>query len=316
MISYLWMKAGNLYLRKMKKAFIQLHIAVLFAGFTAILGKLITLNEGMLVLYRMLLSALVLAVILVIREELEILSFKKALKLFVVGIIVALHWLTFYGSIKYSNVSVAVTCLSAIGFFTSFFEPLIIKRKIDIAEAALGILAIIGIYLIFNFYPEYKTGIIFGLISAMLASIFPIFNKQLLDRHSPKTVTFYEMTGGFLSLCLITPFYLLFFPASYFVPTFSDWMWLLVLAIICTVISFILQLNALKVLSAFTANLTYNLEPVYSIILAFILFNENKFLGKGFYLGIGLILLAVSLQMLREWNKIKVRRLDIKSSQH
>ncbi len=295
----------------MKKAFIQLHIAVLFAGFTAILGKLIMLNEGMLVLYRMLLSALALAIILLVRKEFKLIPIKNALKIFKVGVIVALHWVTFYGSIKYSNVSVSVTCLSAIGFFTSFFEPIIMRRKIDATEVALGILAIAGIYLIFNFYPEYKTGIVFGIISAMLASIFPIFNKGLLEKFSSKTVTLYEMTGGFLSLCIIIPFYLQFFPASYFIPAFSDWMWLLVLAIICTVISFILQLNALKVLSAFTANLTYNLEPVYSIILAFMLFNENKFLGKGFYMGFGLILLAVTLQMLREWKKIKLRKIKI-----
>ncbi len=294
----------------MKKAFLQLHIAVLFAGFTAIFGKLILLNEGMLVFYRMLLSALVLLIILVIQKELVKVPIKNVCQLFGVGIIVALHWVTFYGSIKYSNISVSVTCLSAIGFFTSFFEPLIMKRRMDVAEVALGLLVIAGIYLIFNFFPEYKTGIIFGIISAMLASLFPIFNKALLENFSAKTVTLYEMTGGFLSLCIIVPFYLKFFPAAYFIPTFSDWMWLLVLAVVCTVISFILQLNALKVLSAFTANLTYNLEPVYSIILAFILFNENKFLGRGFYLGFSLILLAIILQMMREWQKVKKKKLQ------
>ena len=148
----------------MKKAFIQLHIAVLFAGFTAILGRLIDLNEGMLVLYRMLLSALTLAIILFFRKELIKISFKNILMLFGIGAIIALHWVTFYGSIKYSNVSVSVTCLSAIGFFTSFLEPLITRRKLDITEVLLGLLAIAGIYLIFNFYPEYKTGIIFGIL--------------------------------------------------------------------------------------------------------------------------------------------------------
>ncbi|MEO8569958.1 MAG: EamA family transporter, partial [Ginsengibacter sp.] len=166
----------------MKKAFLQLHIAVLLAGFTAILGKLIDLNEGMLVLYRMLLSAVLLGLILLYRKEFERISFVDALKIFGVGTIVAMHWVTFYGSIKYSNVSVSVTCLSAIGFFTSFFEPLIKRRRIDGVEVALGLLAIAGIYLIFNFYPEYKTGIIFGIISAMLASLFPIYNKSFLEK--------------------------------------------------------------------------------------------------------------------------------------
>ena len=289
----------------MKKAFLQLHVAVLLAGFTAILGKLIELNEGMLVLYRMLLSAILLGLILLYRKEFARISFLEILKIFGVGAIVAMHWVTFYGSIKYSNVSVSVTCLSAIGFFTSFFEPLIKRRKIDVVEVALGLLAIAGIYLIFNFYPEYETGIIFGIISAMLASLFPIYNKSFLEKFSPKMVTFYEMSGGFISLCIIVPMYLNFFPAEYFIPTFSDWMWLLILAVFCTVLSFILQLNALKLISAFTANLTYNLEPVYSIILAFIIFRENKFLGKGFYFGFALILLAVTLQMMREWKQRK-----------
>ena len=292
----------------MKKAFLQLHIAVLLAGFTAILGKLIDLNEGMLVLYRMLLSAALLGLILLYRKEFARISFVDILKIFSVGAIVAMHWVTFYGSIKYSNVSVSVTCLSAIGFFTSFFEPLIKRRKIDVVEIALGLLAIAGIDLIFNFYPEYKTGIIFGIISAMLASLFPIYNKSFLEKFSSKMVTFYEMSGGFISLCIIVPIYLKFSPAKYFIPTFSDWMWLLILAVFCTVLSFILQLNALKLISAFTANLTYNLEPVYSIILAFIIFRENKFLGKGFYFGFALILLAITLQMLREWKHRKIKK--------
>ncbi len=297
----------------MKKAFFQLHIAVLLAGFTAIFGKLIDLNEGILVGYRMLISAVALGLILFFRKELEKISFSNTMKFFAVGAIVALHWVFFYGSIKYSNVSVSVTCLSAIGFFTSFMEPLIMKRKIDIVEVLLGLLAIAGIYLIFNFYPEYKRGIIFGIISALLACLFPIFNKSLLKEFSPKIVTFYEMSGGFIALCFIVPIYLHFFPATYFIPTAADFLWLLILSLVCTVFAFILSLNALKYISAFTVNLTYNFEPIYSIILAFIIFKENKFLGKGFYFGLGLVLLAVSLQMARVWserksaiNKIKI----------
>lgn len=228
--------------------------------------------------------------------------------LFGIGAIIALHWVTFYGSIKYSNVSVSVTCLSAIGFFTSFLEPLITRRKLDTTEVLLGLLAIAGIYLIFNFYPEYKTGIIFGILSALLACLFSIFNKKILRNFSSQIVTLYEMAGGFIALCFILPFYFRFFPPEYFLPTLSDWMWLLVLAWICTVFAFILSLNALKKISAFTVNLSYNLEPVYSIILAFIIFNENKFLGTGFYLGFSLILLAIILQMKRVWNERKLKK--------
>ncbi|MEO6455331.1 MAG: DMT family transporter [Ginsengibacter sp.] len=283
----------------MKKAFIQLHIAVFLAGFTAILGKLITLNEGLLVWYRLLITAITLALILFFKKEIEILSFRNSVKMFFIGSIVALHWVSFYGSIKYSNISVSLTCLSAIGFFTAIVEPLIMKRKIDFFEIFLGLLAIAGIYLIFDFYPEYKLGILFGIVSALLASLFPIFNKNLLKKYSPKTVTLYEMCGGFLALTIIIPFYLKLFPAKYYLPNATDWMWLLILAWFCTVYSFILQLNALKKISPFTANLTYNLEPIYGIILAFIIFHENKFLGSAFYYGLSLILLAVIIQTIR-----------------
>ncbi len=283
----------------MKKAFLQLHFAVILAGFTAILGKLITLNEGLLTAYRMLLTVVILAIILLFKKQLKKLSWKNTLTLFGVGAIISLHWVSFYGSIKYANVSVSVTCLSTIGFFTSLFEPLIRRRRVDFVEVFLGMLAIAGVYLIFNFYPEYKTGIIFGIISAMLACLFPILNKTLLNRFSPNTVTLYEMSGGFITLCFILPIYLQFFPASYFIPNSTDWLWLLILAGVCTVFAFNLSLQALKHISAFTTNLTYNFEPVYSIILAFIIFKENKFLGPGFYFGFALILLAVSLQMVR-----------------
>jgi drug/metabolite transporter (DMT)-like permease len=294
-----------LVLKKLKKAFLQLHFAVILAGFTAILGKLIELNEGLLTSYRMLFSAVILAIVLFFRKELKRLSRKNTLQLFGVGAIVSLHWVFFYGSIKYSNVSVSVTCLSTIGFFTSLFEPLIMKRRVDFVEVLLGILAIAGVYLIFNFYPEYKTGIIFGIISAMLACLFPIINKNLLVTFSPRIVTLYEMTGGFIALCFILPVYLQFFPAKYFIPTSTDFLWLIILAGVCTVYAFNLSLNALKHISAFTTNLTYNFEPVYSIILAFIIFKENKFLGAGFYFGFALILLAVSLQMVRVYQERK-----------
>lgn len=299
----------------MKKAFLQLHLAILLAGFTAILGKLIVLNEGYLTLYRMGISAITLGVILLIRKAFIKVPKKQILQMLGVGCIIALHWVSFYGSIKYSNVSVSVTCLSAIGFFTSIFEPIIMRRRIDPGEMLLGLLAIAGIYLIFNFYPEFKTGIIFGIISAMLACLFPIFNKSILKTVKPQMVTFYEMTGGVLALFVILPVYLHFFPAAYFIPTTSDFIWLLILSWVCTVFAFILSLNALKHISPFTTNLSYNFEPIYSIILAFIIFKENQFLGSGFYAGFSLIILAVSLQMMRVYRDRK-KEMDFEMTPH
>ena len=284
----------------MKRAFLQLHIAVFLAGFTAILGKLITLDAGVLVWYRMLITSVTLIILMIFSKQLVILSIRSALSLFGVGTIVALHWVAFYASIKYSNVSVSLTCLSATGFFTAFIEPLIRQKKIDPYEFLLGAFAIAGITLIFDFHPQFKTGIIFGIISALLASIFPILNKDILYKHPPKIVTLYEMFGGFALLSILLPFYITTFPGTNLVPTPWDWAWLMVLALLCTVFTFILQLNALQKISAFTSNLTYNLEPVYGIILGFVIFHENKYLKNAFYFGLGLILIAVVLQMARE----------------
>src|SRR5882757_8685377 len=279
----------------MKKALIQLHIAVFLAGFTAILGKLINLNEGLLVWYRLFITVATLFFLLYIKKRLQKIAVKDMLKIFGVGAIVGAHWVTFYGSVKYANVSVALVCFSATGFFTAFFEPLILKRKIALVEVLLGLLAISGIYIIFDFHPQFKTGIIFGIISAIGSALFPIFNKKLLERFTPHTLTLYELGGGLLTVTLLVPFYLLYFPATYYLPTANDWIGLIILAWLCTVLCFDLQLNALKKISAFTANLTYNLEPVYGIIMAFIFFKENESLDVHFYIGVGLIALAVVL---------------------
>ncbi len=285
----------------MRKAFIQLHIAVFFAGFTAILGKLIGLNEGLLVWYRLLITVLLLWLILFIKKSLQVLALKDIIEIFAVGFIVAVHWVTFYGSVKYGTASIAVICISATGFFTSFFEPLIFRRKIVLFDILLSLVSIVGIFIIFDFHPQYKVGIIFGIFSAMGVSLFPIFNKKLLQRFSPATLTLYEMGGGLLTLTIIIPFYLLFFPALYYLPTALDWIWLVILAGVCTVLCFDLQLNALKKISPFTSNIAYNMEPVYGIILAFIVFKENKLLDIHFYLGLALILLSVILQTARVW---------------
>ena len=289
----------------MKKALLQLHLAVFFAGFTAILGVFIKLNEGLLVWYRLLITVVTLFILLYIKKQLQKIALKDVLKFFGVGAIVAMHWVTFYGSVKYANASVALVCFSATGFFTSFLEPLILKKRVVFIEVALGLLAIAGIYIIFDFHPQYKLGIAFGIISAVGSALFPIFNKEFVKRFTPQTVTLYELGGGLIALTLLVPFYLMQFPAAYYSPTSTDWIWLLVLAWFCTVLSFDLQLNALKKISAFTANLTYNLEPVYGIIMAFIFFKENEQLNYQFYIGVGLILLAVVLQMIRVYFQAK-----------
>jgi drug/metabolite transporter (DMT)-like permease len=280
----------------MRKSFLQLHMAVFLAGFTGVLGRLITLNAALLVWYRLLITVLVLWVIYLLKRNGRPISLAGMARITGVGVIVALHWVSFYASIKYANVSVALVCFSAIGFFTAILEPLITRKPFNKNELLLGLLVIAGIYLIFHFDPKYKTGIIVGLISALLASLFTVCNRLLVQRYKPETVTLYQLNGGFLFLTILLPFYLHFVPASHLIPTLSDTGWLLVLALFCTVWAFNLSMNALKKISAFTVNLTYNLEPVYGIALAFLLFREDKFLSSSFYIGLFLIILSVVLQ--------------------
>ncbi|HVW61642.1 MAG TPA: DMT family transporter [Puia sp.] len=287
----------------MKKAFIQLHIAVLLAGLTGVLGKLITLNEGLLVWYRLLLTAVALWMLALLQRGTFRIRRGDLLRIFGIGAIAALHWVAFYGSIKYSNVSVGLLCFSAVGFFTALIEPLIFRHRVDWVELFLGLLVIAGIFLIFQVDPRYKTGILIGLVSSLLGSLFPVLNKRVLERVPAATVTLYELTGGFVFLSILLPFYLGWFPAEKVLPDMRDWIWLLVLSLACTVLAFNLSMNALKRLSAFTVNLSYNLEPVYGILLAFALFREDKYLHGWFYTGFSLIILSIGLQMLRLWRK-------------
>jgi drug/metabolite transporter (DMT)-like permease len=287
----------------LKKAFIQLHVAVLLAGLTGVLGRLISLNEGLLVWYRLLITAAALWLLALLRRQAIGIDRRDIWRIFGIGAIAALHWVTFYGSIKYSNVSVGLVCFSAVGFFTALIEPLLLKHRVDGVELLLGLLVIVGIFFIFQVDPHYKTGILVGLVSAFLGSLFPVLNKKVLGRVAAATVTLYELTGGFLALSCLMPLYLYLFPAPSLLPNWSDWIWLLVLSLACTVLAFNLSMSALERISAFTVNLSYNLEPVYGILLAFLLFREDKYLNRGFYIGFFLILLSIMLQTLRLWRR-------------
>ncbi|MBI5858730.1 MAG: DMT family transporter [Sphingobacteriales bacterium] len=277
----------------MKKAFLYLHISVFLAGFTGILGKLIHLNEGLLVWYRLLITSATMWILFSLTKKLQRIATRDILKLAGIGFLAALHWVAFYGAINYANVSVALVCFSAVGFFTALVEPLLLRTKIKWVEVLLGLMVIGGIYIIFHFDAQYKTGIILGLICALLMAFVMIFIRQFVQRINSETLLTYQLSGGFLTLTAFLPLYLNWFPASYYFPTANDWMWLLVLAWFCSVLAFQLSAKALKRLSAFTVNLTFNLEPVYGIILAFVVFKENELLSKWFFLGFAII--AVSL---------------------
>ena len=283
----------------MRKAFLQLHIAVLLAGFTGVLGRLIAINESLLVWYRMFFSVLFLLIITVFTKKISKLNIRQMAPLLGIGAIIALHWVTFYGSVKYANVSVSLVCFSAVGFFSALLDPLISQRRLKAIELLLGLMVILGVYLIFHFDQNFRTGIIFGLISAFLASLFPILNKKYVSIHNPDTITFYEMTGGWLILNFVVPVYLQFVPVGSILPDLMDLIWLLVLSLFCTVLAFNLSVRALSSISPFTVNLSFNLEPVYGILLAFLIFKEHLELGFSFYAGLTIIFLTVVIQTIR-----------------
>jgi drug/metabolite transporter (DMT)-like permease len=287
-----------------KKALIQLHIAIFLAGFTAVIGKILeNLNEVLLVWYRLVITVVVLAVIMYFKKELTKISFKDFVRMAKVGAVITFHWVTFYGSILHGNISIALVCLSSAGFFSAILEPLFFRQKINVVELLLGLLTVVGIYIIFDFHPQYKLGIMYGILCAIGSAVFPILNKQLVEEFSPRTLTLYELTAGLLILTFIVPLYLNFAPPSanaiHYIPTGYEFIWLIILALFCTILCFDLQLQALKKISAFTSNLMYNLEPLYGIIMAFVFFKEGDQLNNSFYVGTFLILAAVGIQMYR-----------------
>ena len=247
--------------------------------------------------YRLLISAASMWILFSVTRKLQRVVFSDVIKLTGIGFLAALHWVSFYGSIKYANISVALVCFSSVGFFTAFLEPVILGVKIKWKEVFLGLMVIAGIFIIFHFDPNYKTGIILGVISALLLAFIMIFIRQFVQRMNSETILTYQLTGGLITLSACMPFYMQQFPTEYILPTISDWMWLLVLSWFCSVWAFQLSANALKRLTAFTVNLTYNLEPVYGIILAFIIFKENQFLSKWFYIGFSLIATALIIHI-------------------
>jgi drug/metabolite transporter (DMT)-like permease len=285
----------------MKKAFIQLHIAVFLAGFTGVLGRLITLSEAVLVWYRMLIACVVLwALFIFTKRKTSTSSPALFIQASAVGIILAIHWVTFYAGIKISNVSTALVCLSSMGFFTAILEPVMLRQPFDGVELLLGLLAMAGIALVFHFDPHYKLGILVSLFSSLLASIFPIINRRILQKLDPQTATRYQLSGGFLFLSALLPVYAYFFPIGRWIPSPADWGWLLILGIVCTVLGYELFMKALQKIPAFTVNLSYNLEPIYGVAMAFLIYREDREVSTGFYYGFFLIIAAVILQTIRQ----------------
>ena len=270
----------------------------MLAGFTGLFGKLITLNEVDIVWYRMLFTS----IILLVFTGLPQVERKKLLQLGGCGALLGLHWMLFYGSIKASNVSIGVICYSLVGFFTAIIEPIIYRKKISTIEILFSLITVLGLLCIFSFDARYRYGISIGVLSSFVAALYGVCNKKVSVGVKTRTVLFYQMSAGLVVVSMIIPLYLMLFPAHQnvlVIPEGSNLWWMLCHALFCTVAMYILQIQALRTLSAFTVNLTYNLEPCYTIAIAFIVFHEARELNFSFYIGIALILISVILQTWR-----------------
>ncbi len=283
----------------MQKDYLKLHIAILLAGLTGIFGKLIVLDEYLLVTWRLLFASVIMIAFAAITKQLKVVPKKYVLRYFIAGSLLALHWVGFYGSIIKSNISIGVICFSLCGFFSAILEPLILKKKFSFKELCLGVLVVVGLMFIFTLETRYRLGIIYGIISAFLVSAFTILNKKWSTPDiNSSTVISYELPMGFLTLLILLPFYLWLVPTEKLIPNDLDIINLIILSSICTIIPQIFTIEALKKISAFTVNLSFNLEPIYSIIIAFIFFGEAKELDYGFYIGVSIIVSSVIIQSL------------------
>lgn len=288
----------------MKQALLRLHAAVFLWGFTGVLGRAITLNSVMLVWYRLLITVVSLWALYGVLKKFKRVSFRSALYIAFIGTVLALHWVAFYGSIKFSNVTIALTCLSTTALLSAIFEPLILKKPFDRVEIMLGLFAVAGITIIYNTHLQFSTGIFIGLLSAVFTVLVSVLNKKMIDQYEPEQIALYQLTGGFAGLTLLLPLALYLMPAATYFPTPADWLWLVILSWVCTIFTFFLYIRSLKKISAFTMNLVLTLEPVYGIILAFLLFKENRDVSRWFYVGFALISMAVVFHM---WRLLKTR---------
>lgn len=276
-------------------AYLRLHTGILLAGATGVFGRLISLAELPLVWYRMIIAAGVLAAVLALGGRLHRPTFREAWRIGCCGTLLAIHWVLFYGSIKAANVSVGVVCFALNGFFTALLEPMVSGKRFSLRDLLLGLITLGGIVLIFGLNMQFRTGIVIGTFSSLFYTLFAIASKRVQNATGVEssTMLLYELLTGWCVLSLAMPFYSMLYPSAPLMPEGSDWLFIPLFASVFTIGPFLTQLQALRTLSAFTVNLSYNLEPLYSIALAMLLFNEAQELNLSFWMGVSMIVAAV-----------------------
>ena len=287
------------------KSQLKLHLIVFIWGFTAILGKLISLQALPLVWFRMLFAVGFIYIFIKIKKVSLLISKKTALLFLLAGCIIALHWFTFFKAIKVSNVSVTLACLATGSFFTAFLEPLFYKKKIIWYEVFFGMIVFFGLFIIFKVEGNYTEGIIFALLSAFLSALFSVINSKFVKQHDATVISFYELSGGVLFFTLL----LLIsnsFSISFFQLSMNDFWYLLILSSICTAYAFIVSTAVMKYLSPFTVMLTINLEPIYGIVLALLFFKDSEEMKSEFYFGAVIILFSVVINSIIKAKKKQI----------
>lgn len=277
------------------KDYLMLHLIVLIWGFTAILGLLISLPAIELVFYRTLIASVGVAGLFLLKRKNLLIPFPAMIKVTGVGFVIAMHWILFFWSARVSTASVCLAGMATTSLWTAFVEPLFNRTKIKWYEVGLGLMVISGLLVIFSFESGYWLGLSMALASAFLAAVFSVLNGKLAHRHNPYQITFYEMAGACLFTLLFMPIYSNFMTDEGLQLNWigHDWFWLFILGVICTVYAFSVSVELMKRLSVFSINLTVNLEPVYGIVLAVLIFGESEKMTPQFYLGTAIILVSV-----------------------
>ncbi|WP_069675896.1 DMT family transporter [Formosa sp. Hel1_33_131] len=289
------------------KNYLHLHFLVLIAGFTAILGELISIEAISLVWYRMTIAGVLMFLFIKFKKMSLKVPLKAVIRFSIAGVIIALHWITFFAAIKASNISITLAMFSTGAFFASLIEPLFYKRKIIGYEIIFGFIVIAGVVLITQTELQYLLGIALGISSALFSTLFAVLNGQFVKKYKASVISFYEFVSGVLFMSIFIAFTGDGFDASYFQLSSSDWICLFILASICTAYAFIASIHVMKHITPYTLVLTYNLEPIYGIVLAVILFPQTETMRPLFYIGAALIISTVLLNaMFKNINKSKI----------
>lgn len=289
------------------KDFAKLHFIVFLWGFTAIIGKELTISTADVVMYRTGLAAIVVGVYMYMKKDTLRFPPKVLLQFAITGVVIAAHWFLFFESARVSNVSVCLAGMATTTFWTSLIEPIFTKRRVNVIEVLLGLVVIVGLYVIFSFELDNVLGLTLAILSAMLSATFSVLNAGLAKQHSEYGITFYEMLAACLVTIIFIPIYKVSFfqeAASYAIPNLMDWGFLLLLSVVCTVYAFSASVELMKRISAFAVNLAINMEPVYGILMALIIYGEKEQMSNGFYYGTLIIMAAVfSYPLIRRFQR-------------